>query len=66
MAAGDSDEQIKRFLVERYGDFVTYRPPMNPRTVLLWVGPLLLVLGGGFAVWRTVRANRAADDGENE
>jgi cytochrome c-type biogenesis protein CcmH len=54
MAAGDSDAQIKDFLVERYGDFVTYRPPFNARTLLLWLGPLLLLAGGGVVVWRTL------------
>jgi cytochrome c-type biogenesis protein CcmH len=61
MAAGDSDTQIKSFLVERYGDFVTYRPPFNAHTLLLWFGPLLLLAGGGFAVWRTLRAGDADD-----
>lgn len=56
MDAGDSDEQIRRFLVERYGDFVTYRPPLDARTVLLWFAPLLLAVGGGVALWRSLRA----------
>jgi len=59
MAAGDSDSQIKRFLVERYGDFVTYRPPFNGRTLLLWLGPLLLVAGGGLVLWRGMRVSNA-------
>lgn len=49
MAAGQSEAQIEAFLVARYGDFVRYRPPLAPRTWLLWLGPLLL-LGVGAAV----------------
>ena len=46
MAQGDSDEQIKTFLVARYGDYVLYQPPLKQATVLLWVGPFLLVMLG--------------------
>jgi cytochrome c-type biogenesis protein CcmH len=47
---GRSDEEIKKYLVERYGDFVLYKPPVQANTALLWFGPLaLLVLGA--AVW---------------
>jgi cytochrome c-type biogenesis protein CcmH len=48
MREGMSDEQIKAYLVERYGDFVLYRPPVKSTTWLLWFGPFLL-LGGGIA-----------------
>jgi cytochrome c-type biogenesis protein CcmH len=61
MAAGESDTQIQKFLVDRYGNFVTYRPPFNASTLLLWLGPLLLVAGGAFGLWRAMRAGRAAD-----
>jgi cytochrome c-type biogenesis protein CcmH len=40
--AGDSDGQIKDYLVGRYGDFVLLNPPFKPATWLLWLGPLLL------------------------
>jgi len=62
MAAGESDEQIKKFLVDRYGNFVIYRPPFNAATLLLWLGPLLLALIGIFAVWRAMRASRAGNE----
>lgn len=52
LVAGDTDEQAKAYLVERYGDFVLLKPPMNPATLFLWFGPALLLLGGGFGVWR--------------
>ncbi|MDR2852426.1 MAG: cytochrome c-type biogenesis protein CcmH [Burkholderiaceae bacterium] len=59
MAAGQSDAQIKKFLVDRYGDFVTYRPPFDSRTLLLWLGPLLFVMGGLFGLWRAMRPGHA-------
>lgn len=62
MAAGDSDAQITTFLVERYGDFVTYRPPWSARTLLLWLGPLGLLGLGGALLWRHLRADTAAED----
>jgi len=43
---GNSDEDIKRFLTERYGDFVLYRPPVKSNTFLLWFSPLILFVGG--------------------
>lgn len=44
--AGRSDEQIKQYLVERYGTFVLYEPPFSPATWLLWLGPAALLLVG--------------------
>jgi cytochrome c-type biogenesis protein CcmH len=62
--SGKSTEEAAQFLVDRYGDFVLYRPPFKGITVLLWTGPFLL-LGGGFAfLWRQAR-RRAAKDGVN-
>ena len=46
MQKGESDEQIKRYLVARYGDFVLYRPPLKSSTWLLWFGPGVLLVGG--------------------
>ena len=67
MASGESDAEIKKFLVDRYGNFVVYRPPFNGHTLLLWLGPLLLVIGGAFGVWRAMRAgNAGADDAHEE
>ncbi|MDR2155862.1 MAG: cytochrome c-type biogenesis protein CcmH [Burkholderiaceae bacterium] len=57
MASGESDAQIKQFLIDRYGNFVIYRPPFNSHTLLLWLGPLLLVIAGILAVWRSMRAH---------
>lgn len=43
---GKSDDQIRSFMVERYGDFVLYRPPVKPVTWLLWIGPFVILLMG--------------------
>ena len=43
---GKSDDQIRSFMVERYGDFVLYRPPVKPITWLLWIGPFVILLIG--------------------
>ena len=55
---GKTDSEVKTYLVERYGDFVLYKPPLTPLTWPLWFGPfLLLVLAiGGF--WRYLRQRR--------
>ena len=59
MHDGKSDAEIKQFLVQRYGEFVLYRPRVERNTWLLWFGPALLVLGAGFGVWRIVARNAA-------
>ncbi len=46
IAEGKTDKEILDFMVERYGDFVRYRPPMKPTTWLLWIGPFVLLAGG--------------------
>lgn len=58
MKAGKDDKQVIEYLTTRYGDFVLYRPPFKPLTLLLWLGPFLfLALGGG--IWYvTLRKRR--------
>src|SRR5690554_5002787 len=46
LEAGQSDEEIIGFLVERYGDFVRYKPPVNSKTVILWYGPAAFLAFG--------------------
>ena len=58
LRAGNTDEQILTFMVNRYGDFVLYRPPMKSSTVLLWFGPFLLVAVGLGIVLVQVRRRR--------
>ena len=55
MHKGRSDAQIKDFLVERYGEFVLYKPRVEPNTWLLWLGPLALLLIGAGVVAVIVR-----------
>ena len=43
IAKGSSDEQVRTYLTDRYGDFVLYKPPLARRTILLWTGPFLLL-----------------------
>lgn len=55
MQSGKSDDQIKQYLVDRYSDFVLYDPPLQPNTLLLWFGPLLILLAGAGVVVATIR-----------
>ena len=55
MRAGKTDAQVKDYLVARYGEFVLYRPQVESTTWLLWFGPALLLLVGGFIVAGVVR-----------
>jgi cytochrome c-type biogenesis protein CcmH len=50
MLAGESDAEIRDFLVARYGDFILLKPPFKPATVLLWCAPVLLLVAGGTAI----------------
>jgi cytochrome c-type biogenesis protein CcmH len=60
MRAGRSDEEIRSFMTERYGDFVLMRPPVAPRTWLLWAAPALFLACGLAVVLVTVRRRAAA------
>ena len=55
LVAGRSDEEIRAFLVDRYGDFVLYRPALKGNTLMLWLAPALLLLLGGTVVAWSVR-----------
>ena len=61
IAQGRSDDQIRSYMVERYGDFVLYRPPLKASTVLLWTGPFVLLLLGLFLLVRKVRSTNRQD-----
>ncbi len=56
LAEGKSDAEIYDFLVQRYGEFALYRPRFSGKTLVLWLAPLLLLLGGAFIVARVIRA----------
>lgn len=54
--AGKDEDQVVEYLVDRYGDFVLYLPPFKGATLLLWIGPALLLVGGaGWLAWRLRR-----------
>ena len=67
LQAGWTERQIVDYMVERYGDFVRYRPPIKPTTLLLWFGPPLLLLAGlGVLLRRLARRGAAAPPPSNE
>jgi len=55
---GMSDAEIKEFMVSRYGDFVLYRPPVKNTTLILWVGPFLLLAVGGSVLYFNLKRRR--------
>jgi cytochrome c-type biogenesis protein CcmH len=64
---GRSDDQIRAYLVARYGDFVLYKPPLKPVTWLLWLGPFALLLLGAIVWWSVLRRRaRAPGSAEGE
>jgi cytochrome c-type biogenesis protein CcmH len=65
---GKSDEEIKTFMVSRYGDFVLYKPPVKPTTWLLWIGPFVLMIGAivGFFMYVRRRSQEGDDDAKEE
>jgi cytochrome c-type biogenesis protein CcmH len=63
LLAGRSDAEIVGFMTERYGDYVLYKPPFSPLTVLLWLGPFLLLGVAGALWWRAVQRRAALADG---
>ena len=66
IAAGKTDDEIRDFMIARYGDFVLYRPRMTATNFLLWAAPVLFLLIGGFIGIRFIRRQAAdADDQES-
>jgi cytochrome c-type biogenesis protein CcmH len=69
---GKTDAEIRAFMVDRYGDFVLYRPPVKPITWLLWIGPFVLMLAGIVALLMYLRrrngqvASSGLSDDENK
>lgn len=64
---GRSDEEIVQFFVTRYGDFVTYKPPVNAETMILWAGPgVVFVIGLMLVVLQIRRARARAQAVEQE
>lgn len=57
---GNTDDEIKQFMVTRYTDFVLYEPPMRPSTWLLWFGPFLILGIGAAGIVMIIRKRSAA------
>lgn len=60
IAAGESNQQVRDYLVSRYGDFILLKPPFKPETLLLWGTPLLILLCGGGAILVSLRRRTPA------
>ena len=58
---GMSNEEIEQFMFERYGDFIFYRPRLRAETILLWFGPLLFLIIGGFVAYGIFRRANSVD-----
>ena len=56
---GESEREITRFMVDRYGDFVLYRPPLKATTLILWIGPFLFLLAGLAVLFYRVSRRRS-------
>lgn len=61
---GKNKEEVVEYMIERYGNFVTYDPPMTPATIFLWVLPLLLILTGLGLILRRRKAPQAVENTE--
>lgn len=48
--AGATDDEVRKFMRDRYGDFILYRPPLEPKNYLLWYGPLAVLIIAGLAI----------------
>ncbi len=62
--SGKSDEEVVDFLVARYGDFVTFRPPVNASTALLWFGPFIMLIIGGITLVIVLKKRSATIEAE--
>ncbi|MHB1101372.1 MAG: cytochrome c-type biogenesis protein [Devosia sp.] len=61
LVAGDSDEAVTQYVVDRYGEFVLLNPVLAPHTIVLWVAAPLVLLVGGVVVFLGARRRRRAD-----
>ncbi|MGV6826182.1 MAG: cytochrome c-type biogenesis protein [bacterium] len=61
VAAGKTEKEVVDYMVQRYGDFVLYRPPMRAKTLLLWIGPFVFLLVAVALLIRLIR-KRAVED----
>lgn len=66
MLEGKTDEEVKAYLVERYGDFVLYRPPLQANTALLWIGPFVMLLIGAVAMFFVLKKRSRVESESKE
>ncbi|MEE1654898.1 cytochrome c-type biogenesis protein [Microvirga sp. CF3062] len=71
LVAGDTDDEVENFLVQRYGEFVLLKPSFGTHTLLLWLTPALVLVLGGMGAYAALRRRpqptaAALDDGERE
>ena len=64
IAAGESPDAIREWLIARYGNWVSYDPPFDLATSFLWLGPLLFLIAGGWLAFGRFRRGEADDSGE--
>jgi cytochrome c-type biogenesis protein CcmH len=64
LKAGTSEADVRKFMVDRYGDFVLYRPPVKASTVLLWAGPFVLLVAGCGALFTILKRRRREQPSE--
>jgi cytochrome c-type biogenesis protein CcmH len=60
LAKGQSDDQIRKYMTDRYGDFVLYKPPFKATTALLWAGPPALLAAALLALFLMLRSRQRA------
>ena len=58
---GRSDQEVVDYMVQRYGDFVLYRPPLQSNTLVLWVGPFVILALGFWVLMRAIRRRRGSE-----
>jgi cytochrome c-type biogenesis protein CcmH len=66
LIAGKTDDEIRQFMVDRYGDFILFRPRVSARTAWLWAAPFVLILIGGVVAYRVVRQRARLLDSDSD
>ncbi|HEY3730174.1 MAG TPA: cytochrome c-type biogenesis protein [Steroidobacteraceae bacterium] len=66
LLAGNSDDQVRDYMVARYGEFILFRPRMSWRNAWLWGAPALMMIGGLLVAWRILRARTRLADVEDD
>ncbi len=59
LVAGDTNQQAIQYIVDRYGDFVLLKPPVEPATYVLWFSPFAVLILGGAGIWLYLRRRSA-------